>query len=74
MTGFLLAGIGSANYLIVEHGVPLDTAVQSSIDRLVAREDIAVVFVVHFLEQQLRERLKDRQSAFPIVVPIPVLF
>lgn len=74
MTGFLLAGIGSANYLIVEHGVPLDSAVQSSIDRLVAREDIAVVFVVHFLEQQLRERLKDRQSAFPIVVPIPVLF
>lgn len=74
MTGFLLAGIGSANYLIVEHGVPLDSAVQSSIDRLVAREDIAVVFVVHFLEQQLRERLKDRQTAFPIVVPIPVLF
>ena len=74
MTGFLLAGIGSANYLIVEPGVPLDSAVQSSIDRLVAREDIAVVFVVHFLEQQLRERLKDRQSAFPIVVPIPVLF
>ena len=26
------------------------------------------------LGQQLRERLKDRQTAFPIVVPIPVLF
>jgi vacuolar-type H+-ATPase subunit F/Vma7 len=74
VTGFLLAGIGNENYLIVEEGACLDNALETSIEKLVGREDVAVVFVVHFLEQYLKRKLKERPSSFPIVVAIPQLF
>ena len=76
MTGFLLAGIGNENYLIVEETAftSMDSAMETSIDKLVGRQDIAVIFVVHFLEHYLRQKLKERQTNFPIVVPIPQLY